>query len=244
MYLGHCTGIIPRIAMSCQLEIQDLGKMAYEPALALQRSIQQRVISSRDTNEASPFHLLFVEHDPPVITVSRRGAAKEHLLATEKELEAKGIQLCETDRGGDITYHGQGQLVGYLICDLNALSLRLHSYMRFLEDTIINSLRHFGIEGQRDACATGVWVGDEKICAMGVRISRWVSMHGFALNVVPNMEHFKLIVPCGLSGRRVTSMQQLLGKDCPSMEEVQKIVGAEFLAAINHQAQVQQEHHP
>ena len=230
--------------MPCELEIQDLGKMAYEPALALQRTMQQRVISHRNTDDASPFYLLFAEHDPPVITVSRRGTAKEHLLATEIELEANGVQLCETDRGGDITYHGPGQLVGYPIIDLNALSLRLHGYMRFLEDTIIKALRHFGIEGQRDTCATGVWVGDEKICAMGVRISRWVSMHGFALNVSPNMEHFKLIVPCGLSGRQVTSIQQLLGKDCPSMAEVQKIIGAEFLESINHQAQVQQEHHP
>ncbi len=179
-----------------------------------------------------------------MIQVSGRGSAKEQLHATEKELEAHGVQLCETDRGGDITYHGPGQLVGYLICDLNALSLRLHGYMRFLEDTIIKALRHFGIEGQRDTCATGVWVGDEKICAMGVRISRWVSMHGFALNVSPNMNDFNLIVPCGLSGRQVTSMHQLLGKDCPSMEEVQRIVGAEFLEAINLQAQVQQEHHP
>jgi lipoate-protein ligase B len=230
--------------MSCQLEIQDLGKMAYEPALALQRSIQQQVISYRNTDEASPFHLLFVEHDPPVVTVSRRATAREHLLATENELKANGVQLCETDRGGDITYHGPGQLVGYPIFDLNALSLRLHGYMRFLEDTIINALHHFGLEGQRDSCATGVWVGDEKICAMGVRISRWVSMHGFALNVSPNMEHFNLIVPCGLAGRQVTSMQQLLGNDCPSLEMVQKVVGAEFLESINRLDQVQQEHHP
>ena len=122
------------------------------------------------------------------------------------------------------------------------LSLRLHGYMRFLESIMIEVLDHFGIEGHRDECGTGVWVGNEKICAMGVRISRWVSMHGFALNVAPNMEHFKLIVPCGLTGRTVTSMKQILGQKCPSMGEVKGITEEKFRSAIALRVQVPKEH--
>jgi lipoyl(octanoyl) transferase len=142
--------------------------------------------------------------------------------------------VAETDRGGDITYHGPGQLVAYPILDLNAFGLRLHSYMRFLEDVVIATIAGFGITGVRDPGATGVWVAPErggaeasapggaarKICAMGVRVSRWVSMHGLALNVTTNLAHFDLIVPCGLAGRAVTSMERELGAACPSMDEV------------------------
>jgi lipoate-protein ligase B len=230
--------------MSCQLEIKDLGKRAYLPTLELQRKVQQEVIENRTTHNSTPFRLLLVEHDPPVITISRRASAKDHLLSTESELERAGIQLCETDRGGDITYHGGGQLVGYPIFDLNVLSLRLHGYMRFLEQTIIEVLQHFGIQAQKDSCGRGVWVDDAKICAMGVRISRWVSMHGFALNVSPNMEHFSTIIPCGLTGKQVTSMHQILGEQCPSMEEVKQVVSTQFQMAIGQQVQVPKEHRP
>ncbi len=230
--------------MSCQLKIEDLGKMEYSTALGVQRNLQKEVIEHRTNQASTPFHLLLVEHDPPVITISRRNSTEDNLLADRQELDRLGVQLCETDRGGDITYHGAGQLVGYPIFDLNALSLRLHGYMRFLEQAIIDSLQHFGIEGHRDECATGVWVESKKICAMGVRISRWVSMHGFALNVSPNMEHFNLIVPCGLSGREVTSMQELLGEQCPSMGEVKQVVSNQFQSAIQQQVQAQKEHHP
>jgi len=198
--------------------------MAYEPALEKQRQVQQLVIDKRGTDEQTPFHLLLVEHDPPVITVSRRASATEHLVASEQQLKDAGVQVCATDRGGDITYHGLGQLVGYPICDLNALSLRLHDYMRFLEKCIIDVLHQFDIEGKRDEGATGVWIEDAKICAMGVRVTRWVSMHGFALNVSPNLSHFNLIVPCGLADRSVTSMELLLGASCPSMDEVKSVV--------------------
>ncbi len=229
--------------MSCRLEIQDLGKMEYESALRLQRQIQKDVIDARTCSTTSPFHLLLLEHTPPVITISRRSTSKEHLLATEEQLKSKGIHVAVTDRGGDITYHGPGQLVGYPILDLNALSLRLHGYMRFLEETIIEVLGHFGVNAQRDECATGVWVDGAKICAMGVRISRWVSMHGFALNVMPTMEHFSYIVPCGLTGRRVTSLKELKGHDCPSMDEVKEVTSETFRLAISRLNQVQQEHH-
>ncbi len=116
--------------------------------------------------------------------------------------------------------------------------------MRFLESVIIDVLAEYGIEGHRDKSATGVWVSEAKICAMGVRVSRWVSMHGFALNVNPNMNHFNLIVPCGLAGRRVTSMQEILGEKCPSMSEIKRVVTEKFQRAINRQAQVQQEPRP
>ena len=209
--------------------------MAYESALAHQESVQQKVIESRTSGIPSPLHLLLVEHDPPVITISRRASAREHLLATEQQLKSSGVQVCGTNRGGDITYHGLGQLVGYPIFDLNVLSLRLHGYMRFLEGIMIDVLDHFGIDGHRDSCATGVWVENKKICALGVRITRWVSMHGFALNVKPNMDHFNFIVPCGLTGRSVTSMHQLLGDECPSMDTVKRIVSEQFKQAITKQ---------
>ncbi|MBT6164594.1 MAG: lipoyl(octanoyl) transferase LipB [Phycisphaerae bacterium] len=227
--------------MMCQLKIQDIGKMEYSTALALQRECQAGVISRRGEPNPDPFHLILVEHEPPVITVSRRKGAGDHLLATKSQLIDAGVDVCPTDRGGDITYHGPGQLVGYPIVDLNELSLRLHSYMRFLEQVIIDSLAVFGIEGQRDQCATGVWVDEEKICAMGVRVSRWVTMHGFALNVTPDLSHFDLIVPCGLSGRRITSIKKILGQACPSMDEVKEVVGNELQNAIAIQAQVQKE---
>ena len=224
---------------SCQLQIQDLGKIAYEPALQLQREIHQLVMETRGDPQQSPFHMLLVEHDPPVITLSKRPSSIDHLIATEAELAAAGVSICQTDRGGDITYHGVGQLVGYPICDLNALHLRVHGYMRFLESCIIEVLNRFNIEAHRDECATGVWVGNAKICAMGVRVSRWISMHGFALNVQPDLSHFDLIVPCGLEGRSITSMQQLLDEACPKMDEVKTVVGEIFSRAIETQARVQ-----
>ncbi len=227
--------------MSCQLQIQDLGKIAYEPALQLQREIHQIVRDARGSDHPSSFHMLLVEHDPPVITLSKRSSSKEHLIATEAQLEAAGVSICQTDRGGDITYHGLGQLVGYPICDLNALHLRVHGYMRFLESCIIKVLSRFDINGHRVDSATGVWVGDAKICAMGVRVSRWISMHGFALNVAPDLSHFDLIVPCGLEGRSITSMSKLLGEACPTMGEVRVAVGEVFTNAIANQAQVQKE---
>ncbi len=224
----------------CQLQIQDLGKIAYESALEVQRTVQQSVIEQRGSENAESFHLLLLEHDPPVITISKRKGVQQHLLATEQQLTEAGVRVCNTDRGGDITYHGPGQLVGYSVCDLNALSLRLHGYMRFLESCVIEALGQFGINAHRDECATGVWVDDAKICAIGVRVSRWVSMHGFAVNITPNLSHFDFIIPCGLTGRTVTSMSQLLGDNCPSIDEVKLVLSKTFSSAIERQAQAQQ----
>ncbi|MHC4947755.1 MAG: lipoyl(octanoyl) transferase LipB [Planctomycetota bacterium] len=207
------------------LRVRDLGRMPYAEAFGLQKRLQREVIEARRPG-GGPMHLLLVEHDPPVITVSRRRGARTHLVASAGQLAAAGVEVAETDRGGDITYHGPGQLVCYPIIDLNALGLRLHGYMRFLEQVVIDVLAGFGVAGSRDPEATGVWVDRDgtarKICAMGVRVSRWVSMHGLALNVTTDLGHFDLIVPCGLAGRSVTSLQRELGAAGPSLDEVKR----------------------
>ncbi|MCH2139550.1 MAG: lipoyl(octanoyl) transferase LipB [Phycisphaerales bacterium] len=228
-------------SIPAQLEVRDLGQMAYGQALTLQRQLQQEVITAREGGPSHPGFLLMVEHVPPVITISRRAESGNHLIATPDMLERAGIEVHETDRGGDITYHGPGQLVVYPILDLNELSLRLHGYMRWLEDLVLEVLKQFGIEGHRDCEATGVWVDgpndhDRKICAMGVRVSRWVSMHGLALNVDPDLSHFDLIVPCGLHGRGVTSLRQELGEQSPSMDVVKKAVASVFEDAVRSEA--------
>jgi lipoyl(octanoyl) transferase len=143
----------------------------------------------------------------------------------------------ETDRGGDITYHGPGQLVAYPILDLNHLNLRLHEYMRLLEGVVIEACATWGVEGHRDEGATGVWVrGEEgqsaKVCAMGVRVRRWVSMHGLAINVSTDLNHFDLIVACGLAGRSVTSLKALLGEAAPGMDEVKSVLGSVMRARV------------
>jgi lipoyl(octanoyl) transferase len=205
--------------------------MPYDQALRIQRDLQQQVIQGRPTAVGCGY-LLLVEHDPPVITVSRRAGARQHLVASETRLARAGVEVVETDRGGDITYHGPGQLVVYPILDLNVLGLRLLGYMRFLERIVIEALAVWGIEGRRDETATGVWVNGSKICAMGVRLSRWVSMHGLALNVTTDLSHFDMIVPCGLAGRTVTSMQRRIGDACPSMAEVKDVVARGFEQAV------------
>jgi lipoyl(octanoyl) transferase len=273
----------------CRLIVRDLGRMAYSEAFELQKQHQQEVIAWRgrptQDHHRAIGYLLLVEHDPPVITISRRKTARQHLIATPEQLKRAGVDIAETDRGGDITYHGPGQLVVYPIIDLNTIDLRMHGYMRLLEQIVIDTLDRFGIAARRDDGATGVWVnvesregmkaerhegmkaighrpsaiGDDtdnrqpesafdadsrfpidgdmpygsapfsaKICAMGVRVSRWVTMHGLALNVTTNLQHFQLIVPCGLAGRPVTSMAQLLGERCPSMATVKRTIAEQF----------------
>lgn len=210
------------------LDVIDLGRMAYVQALEVQRAHLEEVIAERGAEhaESSGGRLLLVEHDP-VVTVSKRAKAPQHVVASTEQFEAAGVAIEPTDRGGDVTYHGPGQLVAYPIIDLNLYHLNLHSYMRLLEQTVIDTLSVFGLEGWRDEGATGVWVGDppgSKIAAMGVRVRKWVSMHGLALNVDPEMAHFDLIVPCGLAGRTVTSMRRELGDSCPTMDEAQAAV--------------------
>ncbi|MCC7408077.1 MAG: lipoyl(octanoyl) transferase LipB [Phycisphaeraceae bacterium] len=208
--------------------------MRYERAVALQREVHEEVVGG------GAMRVIVCEHEP-VITVSQRKGAREHVVAGAGELERMGIEVCETDRGGDVTYHGPGQLVVYPIVRLNELGLNVGRYVRLLEEAVIGALGGWGTEGVRDERDRGVWVtagtpseGREergerreegstaKICAIGVRVSRGVTMHGLALNVEPKMEHFGAIVPCGLVGRGVTSMKRVLGERCPGRGEVKR----------------------
>lgn len=210
------------------IDVIDLGRMDYASAYRVQAAALESVLASR----ASPAPVLgrihLVEHDP-VITVSRRPTARMNLVASAETLARAGVSVAETDRGGDITYHGPGQLVVYPVLDLNALRLNLHAYMRLLEEAVIETCRRFGVQAGRDPSATGVWVGTAKICAMGVRVKRWITMHGLALNVTTNLSHFDLIVPCGLAGRSVTSLQRELGDACPEMSEVKRTLADALL---------------
>ena len=206
-------------------QILDLGRLAYPLAFEQQRELNRAV----SLGEA-PSTLLLVEHEP-VITLSHRRDIRDHLLATPAELERLGIDVQETDRGGDITYHGPGQLVAYPILRLGDYGLNLGRYMRVLEQSVIATIGRFGVDGQTEAGATGVWVATDqnaaepttaKICAMGVRIRKNTTMHGLALNVSTDLAHFQTIDPCGLGGRPVTSLQQRLGAGCPSMDQVKQ----------------------
>lgn len=202
--------------------------MSYSRAFEVQRETHQLVLDARGDGAAAIGTILLVEHDPPVITISRRQGAGDHLLAGDDQLAQEGIEVQETDRGGDITYHGPGQLVVYPIIDLNRVGMGLHAYMRALEAAIIRTCAGFGITAGREQGMTGVWVASDeagslplrKIAALGVRVRRWVSMHGLALNVSTNLDHFSLIVPCGLAGKAVTSMARELGAACPPLAAV------------------------
>jgi len=191
----------------------DLGPSEYLPSLELQR----KVVQKRKTSEV-PDCLLFVEY-PHTITLGRGGKA-EHLLAAASELKSRSVTYCETDRGGDITYHGPGQMIAYPILDLKGLRRDIDWYLRSLEECIIQTLVDFGVQSERVSGATGVWVGDEKIAAIGVRTSQWVTSHGIALNVHTDLDYFDLIVPCGLRSRGVTSLSKILGSRAPELREV------------------------
>jgi lipoate-protein ligase B len=201
-----------------ELICQDLGRMAYGPALEIQH---QRVRQVQTAGNGSAF-LLLVEHDPPVITTGRRPCA-EHVLATREQLAREGIQVCATRRGGGVTYHGPGQVVGYPIFRLSLIGTSVRAYVHGLEDALIRTLDRFGLSARRAEGLTGVWVGDEKIAAIGVAVSRWVTYHGFALNVATHLAHFGLIVPCGLTRAAVTSMSKCLGRQV-SVEEVKPVL--------------------
>jgi lipoyl(octanoyl) transferase len=228
------------------LAVRDLGRMRYGEALELQRDVHAATLAARESR--GPMPILLVEHDPPVITVSRRPGVAANLLADAATLARLGVEVAETDRGGDITYHGPGQLVAYPIVDLERLRFGIHEYLRRLEEAVIGTLATFGVAGRRDPGATGVWVGGEaagetpnktqghrggrKICAMGVRVSRWVTMHGLALNVAPDLSHFGLIVPCGLAGRPVTSLAAELGGQAPPFAAVRDELARRLVAAL------------
>jgi len=220
------------------------GRSAYPEAYELQQAHHAAVLAGRASGSDEAGRVILTEHDP-VITVTRRPGAAGHVLLPEAALAARGVAVCPTDRGGDVTYHGPGQLVCYPIVDLNRLGLRLHEYMRCLEETVIRTLGRFGIAGVRDPSATGVWVADPgagvpgttaKVSAMGLRIRRWVTMHGLSLNVDPDMSHFGLIVPCGLAGRPVTSMRALKNDACPSLGRVAEVLVTELAGVLGMEA--------
>lgn len=215
------------------LAVEDLGRIGYAEALSIQRAAQAALISARGSGHAAPMRLYLLEHDPPVITVTRRVGAAAHVLASPDALARAGVELHETDRGGDVTYHGPGQVVAYAILDLDRLGLRVHSYMRMLEEIVIATCGSFGLACRAEQGATGVWTDAgggpaRKVCAMGVRLSRWTSMHGLALNVDPDLSHFGLIVPCGLAGRPVTSLARELGARAPDLARVKAELAKQF----------------
>ena len=196
-----------------------LGRVPYADALALQRSLveDRRAGKIDDT-------LLLLEH-PPVLTLGVRGdGGRSHILASSEALASHAIEVHEAGRGGDVTYHGPGQIVGYPIIDLNPHRRDVHRYVRDLETVLIRTAEDFGINAHRVQGLTGVWVGDEKLAAIGVRIARWVTSHGFALNVTTNLDHFDLIVPCGITDRGVTSMARLLGRSIDIAEVENRII--------------------
>jgi lipoyl(octanoyl) transferase len=186
------------------IEIRGLGRTPYADALALQRAL----VEDRRADRIGDV-LLLVEH-PPVLTVGVRGdGGRSHIIASPDALAARGIEVHETGRGGDVTYHGPGQIVGYPIISLKPDRCDVHGYLRDLEEVLIRVAADFGIDAARVPGLTGVWVGEHKLAAIGVRISRWITSHGFALNVTPNLEDFGLIVPCGIADRGVTSLARL-----------------------------------
>jgi lipoyl(octanoyl) transferase len=215
--------------MNKKIQLQDLGSKDYKSTWEYQEELFKDIVDLKIKNRReelelpTPNYLLFVEH-PHVYTLGKSGDL-ENLLLNEKQLEAKGATFYKINRGGDITYHGPGQIVGYPILDLENFFTDIHKYLRFLEESIILTLEEYGLKCGRSEGETGVWldVGTpfaRKICALGVRASRWVTMHGFALNVNVDLGYFDNIIPCGIRGKGVTSLQVELGVEKVDEDEV------------------------
>jgi lipoyl(octanoyl) transferase len=196
------------------LEVRRLGFVPYAEALNLQKVL----VEDRRARRVSDL-LILLQH-PPVITLGVRRDSRSHVTASESQLAMRGIEVHEAGRGGDVTYHGPGQIVGYPILDLRPDRCDVHRYVRDLEEVMIRVCADYGVAAQRVEGLSGAWVGTEKIGAVGVRISRWVTSHGFAFNVNTRLEDFQLIVPCGIANRGVTSLGKLLGQNL-SIEEVE-----------------------
>jgi lipoyl(octanoyl) transferase len=215
--------------MNKKIQLQDLGSRDYKSTWEYQEELFKDIVDLKIKNRReeleleTPNYLLFVEH-PHVYTLGKSGDF-ENLLLNEKQLEAKGATFYKINRGGDITYHGPGQIVGYPILDLENFFTDIHKYLRFLEESIILTLEEYGLKCGRSEGETGVWLGvgtpfARKICALGVRASRWVTMHGFALNVNVDLGYFDNIIPCGIRGKGVTSLQVELGIEKVDEDEV------------------------
>lgn len=199
-----------------RFEIIDYGK-----AYKLQKSLLQEKIEGSNID-----YLILLQHNP-VITIGRN-ANTSNILVSESLLKSYGVELYEIERGGDVTYHGPGQITGYPILDLRHFKKDVHWYIRNLEEVIIRVLEEYGITGKRVEKYTGVWVGDEKIAAIGVAIKRWVTFHGFAFNVYPDLSYFKLINPCGITDKGVTSLEKILGYKV-NLEEVEQAIIRNFI---------------
>ncbi|HEY7441048.1 MAG TPA: lipoyl(octanoyl) transferase LipB [Vicinamibacterales bacterium] len=208
--------------MTRPLEVHRLGRVSYGEALSRQRQL----VEDRRAGRVGDV-LLLLEH-PPVITVGVRGAmTTPHILASPETLDARGIEVFEAGRGGDVTYHGPGQIVGYPILDLRPDRCDVHRYVRDLEEVMIRAAGDFGVRASTIPGLSGAWVHGEKLGAIGVRISRWITSHGFAFNVATNLDHFTFIVPCGIRDRGVTSLAKLLGYS-PKMADVQDSLTSHF----------------
>ena len=223
--------------MNKKVELQDLGLKDYKDTWDYQESLFKSIVDTKiknrreDANLETTNYFLFVEH-PHVYTLGKSGDL-DNLLVSEAQLAEKGATFYKVNRGGDITYHGPGQIVGYPILDLDNFFTDIHKYLRFLEEMIILTLAEYGLEAQRSPGETGVWldVGTpfaRKICAMGVRASRWVTMHGFALNVNANLGYFDLMIPCGIRGKAVTSLNVELGQRKIDTDEVKQKLQKHF----------------
>jgi len=219
-----------------EVKLIELGLMAYQEAWDFQDTLHKEIIEiklanrHRDTREPNNNYFIFTEH-PHVYTLGKSGNIS-NLLLNETQLKEKDIQFVPTNRGGDITYHGPGQIVGYPILNLEDFSPDIHLYMRNLEEVIIRTIAEYGLKGTRSEGETGVWldVGTpfaRKICAMGVRTSRWVTMHGFALNVNTNLGYFDHIIPCGIKGKAVTSLEAESGQKM-KLEDVKNKIRRHF----------------
>jgi lipoyl(octanoyl) transferase len=215
------------------LTVRRLGLVPYAEALELQRQL----VEQRRADQI-PDQLLLLQH-PPVITLGVKARSdRSHVLETPERLAEQGIELVETGRGGDVTYHGPGQLVGYPILDLSPDRRDVHRYVRDLEEVLIRSVAAFGVNAGRSPGLTGVWVGETKLAAIGVRIARWVTSHGFALNVGTNLDHFRLIVPCGISDKGVTSLEALTGHPV-TMNAVEAAVSTAFAEVFDRRVSPQ-----
>jgi lipoyl(octanoyl) transferase len=207
------------------LSVVSLGPTPDREGLALQAA----AVLARAAGRA-PDRLLYPDH-PPVLTVGRSPSAGS-VIASPEALRQAGIEVFEVARGGDVTWHGPGQLVGYLICDLDRRGRDLHRFLRDIEQGLIDALAGWGIEAGREAGRTGVWSNGEKIASIGIAVRRWVSYHGFALNVAPDLRFFDLIHPCGLRGIQMTSVAKRLGDRAPSMAEARAVVASQMAKAL------------
>ena len=219
------------------IQLHDLGNKDFKATWDYQETLFQEIIDLKIKNRReelelqTPNYFLFVEHSH-VYTLGKSGDVS-NLLLSEKQLEKKGATFYKINRGGDITYHGPGQIVGYPLLDLENFFTDIHKYLRFLEEVIILTLQEYGLECSRSKGETGVWLGvatpsARKICAMGVRASRWVTMHGFALNVNVDLGYFNNIIPCGIKGKAVTSLQAELGMKKIDVQEVKEKILKHF----------------